>query len=162
MTDSKSQSVTRFDPIAGILALVLPGLGHFYLKERARAVWIAVGVFGLFFGGIFIGGIDVVDSREDRVWFMLTNLPMGPTVLVVDWLHQNRFKVIDDGRLRSAWPGETRGADGRVKPAIGDQPPPNIKSIGRTNEIGTLFCALGGFLNLIVIVDAAFRTEVER
>ena len=81
--------------------------------ERLRGVLIAVGVLGLFFGGMLIGGIDVIDSREDRVWFFGQAL-VGPTAFAVDWAHQTQFKVIDPNtrQLRTAYPGEGRDANG--------------------------------------------------
>lgn len=81
----------RFEPIAGLLAILWPGAGHLYLGEIRRGVLIMVGVLGLFFGGLFIGGIDAVDRREDPVWFFGQAL-MGPLAFATDWVHQNRFK----------------------------------------------------------------------
>ena len=44
-----------------------------------------------------------------------------------------------------------------IDPATGKpQLPPNIKSLGKVNELGTLFCAVAGMMNLIVAIDAAF------
>lgn len=40
-------------------------------------------------------------------------------------------------------------------PAPAGEPPPYVKSLGRVNELGTLFCTIAGFMNLICIVDAA-------
>ncbi len=142
-----------FRPLALLGALILPGLGHVLAGERARGACIAVGILGLFFGGVLIGGIDVVDSREDRIWFYGQAL-VGPVAFGIDHLHQSRFKVIDPatGALRSAFPDEGRDpATGMAVPGS----PPNRKSIGKMNEIGTLFATIAGFLNLIVIIDAA-------
>lgn len=81
----------RFEPIAGLLAVLWPGAGHLYLGEVRRGLLIMAGVLGLFFGGLFIGGIDVVDRREDPVWFFGQALT-GPLAFATDWVHQNRFK----------------------------------------------------------------------
>ncbi len=124
------------DPIAGLLAIVLPGAGHLYRGEPKRALGIAAGVLGLFFGGILIGGIDVIDSKEDRLWFAGQAL-VGPVAIVVDQVYQNAIKV--DGQLPEPTPGETPNA---------------TRSIGKVNEIGTLYATIAGMLNLIVILDA--------
>lgn len=145
-------------PLAGLLAMVLPGLGHVVLGQVRRGVLIAGGVLGLFAAGLFIGGIDAVDSREDRLWF-LGQACVGVVAFGVDHLHQHRFKVDDDGVLRSAWPGEVRQADGTpalADPADPSQRPPNIKGLAKMNELGTLFTTLAGFLNIIVVLDALF------
>ncbi len=135
-------------------AVVLPGLGHFIGGERLRGVLIAVGVLGLFFGGMLIGGIDVIDSREDRVWFFGQAL-VGPTAFAVDWAHQTQFKVIDPAtrQLRTAYPDEGRDAGGV---ATSGGTPPNIKSINKVNDIGTLYATIAGMLNLICILDAGW------
>ena len=42
-----------------------------------------------------------------------------------------------------------------IRPAgPGDPPPPNMRSLARINEIGTLYGILAGMLNLILIFDA--------
>jgi hypothetical protein len=160
----------QLEPVAGLLAAVLPGLGHWYLGERKRAVLIAVGILGLFFGGILIGGIDVVDSREDTIWFVGEAL-VGPVAFGVDWVHQHKLKVVgpteerlSDGRtmtvrkLRSARPDEGRDAQGNAVPG---GTPPNTKSLGRMNELGTLFATIAGMLNLIAIIDALLHARRE-
>ncbi len=158
----------RLEPVAGLLALLLPGLGHFYLGERERGVLIAAGILGLFFGGMLIGGIDVVDSREDTIWFAGQSL-VGPVAFAVDYVHQHRLKVVGKDivenrevmRLRTANPGHTRGPDGREIEAAPGVPPPNSKSLGRMNELGTLFATIAGMLNLIVIIDALLHARRE-
>jgi uncharacterized protein DUF6677 len=148
----------RFEPVAAVLAFLLPGAGHFFLGERKRAGLIAMGILGLFFGGILIGGIDVIDRREDTIWFAGQAL-VGPLAFGVDHLHQQYFKVFDQGQLRSARPGESRDPQGRAIAAAPGQLPPNTKSLGRMNELGTLFATIAGMLNLIVIIDAALHTR---
>ena len=147
-----------FEPVAGLLACVLPGLGHWFLGERWRAAAIAAGVLGLFLGGLLIGGIDVVDSREDTIWFAGQAL-VGPVAFGVDYVHQNHFKVHDGAKVRTANPGETRDPQGNAAPARNGEPPPNSKSLGRMNEMGTLFCTIAGMLNLIVIIDALLHAK---
>lgn len=141
--------------------MMVPGLGHWMRQQRRRAVYIAIGVFGLFLSGLFIGGIDVVDSAsEDRVWFVGQAM-VGPIAVGVDWIHQNHFKVYDPitGERRTAYPDEIRSRGGAALPASPGPPrqrPPNIKSMAKVNELGTLFCTVAGMMNLIVIIDATF------
>lgn len=80
-------------PLAAILALLIPGAGHFSLGHTRRGILIALSIFGLFFGGLFIGGMDAVDSQENRIWFFGQAL-IGPTAFVVDTIHQKHFKVL--------------------------------------------------------------------
>lgn len=168
----------ELQPVAAILAALWPGLGHIYLGQTQRGVLAMTGVLGLFFGGLAIGGISCID-RKDFIWFLGQCL-VGPPTLVVDYIHQTSFKVQDGRTLRTARPNETRDpktggplnvivgidgipyaktADGRtISPAY----PPYVKSLGRTGELGTLFVTIAGFMNVIVVVDAAFNSRVER
>lgn len=140
-------------PVAAILAVLLPGAGHAYLGETKRAMLIAAGVLGMFFGGLLVGGIGVVDKRDNFIWFLGQSL-VGPIAFGVDAVHQNYFKVIDRHGPRPARPDEGRGEGGR--PVIGGTPP-YTRSLGRVNELGTLFATVAGMMNLICIIDAAFH-----
>lgn len=182
---------------AGILAVLLPGLGHIARGEVNRGVLAGVSVLAMFFGGMFIGGIDVIDRTEDKWWFVGQAF-VGPIAFGVNWAHQTKFKAYGiqprpapagtatvyettepklrgPNRLRSLYPHETRKMlDVEVRtpagqlietrhlpvavPAGPGESPPNRKSLGKVNELGTLFSLCAGMLNLIVILDALFPT----
>lgn len=124
-------------PVCGVLAWVLPGLGHMARGEKKRGGYIMFGVLFLFLSGVLIGGVDSVDRKEDRLWY-LAQTCCGPVALVVDFVNQQYLKT---------------GAIGEI---VSTQPAPiNIKkSLGRANEYGTLFSSLAGLMNLVVILDA--------
>lgn len=152
-----------FDPIGGVLALLLPGLGHWFGGERRRGVLIGAGILGLFFSGILIGGIDAVDSRHDRLWFIGQAL-VGPVALGADYIHQHRLKGYDPStnELRSPGPHEVRDPSGQLVPGAAGSKPPLSKSLGKMNEIGMLYCTIAGMLNLIAVIDAAFPSRRRR
>lgn len=188
MPDASSQAdrfapgPERFEPLAGVAALVLPGLGHLVLGQPRRAAGVAIGVLGLFFGGLLLGGIDTIDSREDKLWFYGQAL-VGPLAFAADWVHQNRFKAwaLDyppsGGRgvevFRTAYPGEVRVAAPVGSP---DLPYPSLarspqwgdgasfagprgapKAVGKINEVALLACTLAGMMNLVAALDALFN-----
>lgn len=180
-TTTELEDGAGFNPIAAALGWLLPGAGHAYLGERRRGWLIGGGVLGMFVSGLFIGGIDVVDKREDFVWFIGQSL-VGPVAFGTDYVHQHRIKVRDPrmGLVRSAHPYEIRHpqtgepivvrdpatdaarqfvdpATGQVRLGTASDRPPNTKSLGRVNELGTLFCTIAGMLNLIAIIDASTR-----
>lgn len=147
MTRPRDES---FNPIALLLACILPGLGHAWLGDYRRGLAIATGVLGLFFGGMLIGGIDVIDRAEDKWWFVL-QAGVGPTAFAIDAIHQNHFKIpAGRGTIRV-----TPNPDPTENP--GGIPAKNVKSIGRVNEVGSLYAAMAGMLNMIAIIDAALR-----
>ncbi len=103
------------------------------------------GVLFLFLGGVLIGGIDVVDRKEDRLWFWAQAL-CGQIALAVDFTNQTFLKT---------WPPDGAGrSDERDSKAIAQL---GRKGLGRVNEMGTLFCALAGLMNLVVILDALYH-----
>jgi TM2 domain-containing membrane protein YozV len=166
-TTASGDSGEHFQPVAALLALILPGAGQIYLGYVGRGLTIFAGIMGLFLGGLLVGGLNSIDSRENRVWFIGQAL-VGPTAFILDNLHQSRFKGYETspaGQVlarpsRVPNPDETitRRADGiRVlTPLPAGERPPIVKSIGRPNEIGTLFGAIAGMLNVIAIIDAAW------
>ena len=140
-----------------------------------RGGLVALGILGLFLGGMLIGGIDVIDRRENPIWFAGQAL-VGPIAFGVDYVHQNLVKVIDpsSGQPRTAHPerrddvgniidpAEVRGPGGTPVAAAPGAPPQSSKSLGRMNELGTLFATIAGMLNLIAVIDAAFWTGRSR
>lgn len=159
---------TDFNPLAGLAALVFPGAGHLVLGRTKRAVLVCVGVMGLFLFGLLIGGIDSIDSKNDRVWFFGQALVGAPTV-IVDYVHQSQFKAADPNNpsiIRSGFPGEQRviqSGQAIWQPLTPEQiesgmGPPNVPGLGRINEIAMLSIVLAGMLNLIVFLDALMPT----
>lgn len=181
---SQARAHEQFQPVAAILAAAFPGLGQFYLGHVRRAVLVGVGTMGLYLTGLLIGGVQCVDRRDNGIWFLGQAL-MGPMSFGLDWVHQNKLKVIGpDARngavkLREPYPSEAR--DPRSAQAIaivvkngvptattGDgltiapAYPSYVKAVPRSNELGTLFTTIAGFLNVIVVIDAAFGARAER
>jgi hypothetical protein len=162
----------RLNLVAGVLAYLVPGAGHVYLGQTARGLVLGVGILALFFGGLFIGGLAVVDSKSGRLENRISfygQAVVGPVAIAIDRVHQAAFKGYDPAqrRVRSLNPGEVRIAPGdprnpngfaliaRADPARGEGPPYE-RSQGKVHEIGLLYTVLAGMLNFIVIVDAAF------
>ncbi|MGJ8636871.1 MAG: DUF6677 family protein [Phycisphaerales bacterium] len=174
MNTGSGQDNGGVNVIAGICAMVFPGLGHIVSGRVHRGILAMIGVMGLFGLGLFVGGIDAIDSKggTDRFWFMGQAM-VGPTAFAVNYVHQNHFKAIDPdtGVNRTGEPGEKRvqvtgprgtqwqwemmsgaeieGADGAV--GVGGK---NVPGLGRLNEIAMLSCTLAGMLNLIIFLDA--------
>ncbi len=132
---------------AGLLAVVLPGLGHVALGLRKRGLLVALGVLGLFFSGVLIGGVDAIDSREDRWWF-IGQAFVGPVAFGVD-------------RLNLSMSGNDPGATAQDGWEVSN-PPGRMKSLAHANEMGMLFATIAGMLNLIAIIDAFWNTPAVR
>lgn len=127
-------------PLAAAAAWVLPGFGHVLIGERQRGIIVGVTILLLFFAGVLVGGIDVIDRRNDTLWYAGQVL-IGPLAIGIDQLHS----ALD--------------ADGPPHPPSPGYDPPYEVSVGRVNELGTLYCTLAGVLNLLVILDVIGRCQ---
>lgn len=120
---------------AAVAAWLLPGLGHVLLGERRRGLLVMAAIASLYLAGLLIGGLDVVDSQEDTLWFAAQSIA-GPATLAVNHIHL-----------------------AHLKPDAHPDRGPYVRSVGRVNEMGTLYCAMAGLLNLLVIIDVLYRLE---
>jgi len=122
--------------MVALAAWVFPGLGYWLMGEKKRAAIICTCVLTLFIGGILIGGIRVID------------MPDGVSV---------------DALMDKPWfIGQIMTGPLCIISALGaDLVSPLRISYARSNEIGTLYTALAGMLNLLVILDAGHQEEDE-
>ena len=139
-----------------ILNWVFPGLGHIALGYRRRGVLAMVGILGMFAGGLLIGGLDAVDSVEDALWY-IPQSANGPIAFVADLANQ---ELVKKGKVGELLPAPSL-ADPTGRPATGQHYVSTFKGIGAANEFGTLFIALGGMMNFILVMDISRREPAE-
>jgi hypothetical protein len=109
-------------------------------------------ILGMFGCGLLIGGIDAVDSVEDAPWFIAQS-GNGPIALATDWANQNILKTGKVGELLPA----PAPLDSLGRPLPGKHTMSSFKGLGSANEFGTLFIALGGLMNFILVMDISRR-----
>lgn len=135
-----------------VLNWAFPGLGHVVLGHRKRGFLAMAAILGMFGSGLLIGGIDAVDSVEDAPWFIAQS-GNGPIALAADWTNQNILKTGKVGELLPA----PAPLDPLGRPLPGKHTLSSFKGLGSANEFGTLFIALGGLMNFILIMDISRR-----
>tara|TARA_Y100000589_G_scaffold284820_1_gene283956 strand:- start:908 stop:1294 length:387 start_codon:yes stop_codon:yes gene_type:complete len=113
------------------MAWIFPGMGHLYLGQRRRGWLIMFGILFLFMSGLLVGGLDAIDLKNDRLWFIAQAFN-GPIAFVADFLNQALV--------------QNRPEEERL----------HLIGLGHVNAIATLFIALGGLINLAVILDALY------
>lgn len=86
------------------------------------------GILGLIVFGVLIGGVDVVDSVRDRLWYM-AQLGAGPLVVLVDVLNQKVVRTLPQPEQL------------------------HTMGLGHINSIGTLYIALAGLMNIVALLD---------
>lgn len=149
--DNDELVVDLKDPaIAGVLAWLVPGAGHFYQNRRAKAVIFFVCILGTFVYGMFLGEGRVVyaqwEGPEHRRYPFICQIGVGLPSLPA---------------LLMAWTGGDKflGQDWYVPPKIEN----NGKSpeldrlhlrLNRRFELGTVFTMIAGLLNVLAIYDA--------
>jgi len=77
--------------IVAILAWIIPGAGHFFIKERKRAVIIFVTITATFTTGLYIGSIAVIDPVGAWPWY-IGQMITTPGVAVIAKVSQNETR----------------------------------------------------------------------
>lgn len=118
-------------PLIALLAWVLPGLGHWFLGQRARALIFFVVLTVTFWGGVAVGGVrSTVHLKENGAW-IAAQLCMGPQALGAWYLgDQNQAKYGD--QFKAPWPA---------------------------SNISVVYTGIAGLLNLLIIIDSLSRAD---
>jgi hypothetical protein len=144
--------IARQPFLVALAAWAVPGLGYGLIGDWARGLTVGITVILMFVGGLLIGGVRALEPPLDA---------------------KGEYPSFDPGRLKSevrekpwyvaqvltgplgigssyvsAWAGRPPTADGR---------PPGDLSHARVNEIGVLYTAVAGMLNLLAMIDSAHR-----
>lgn len=165
------------DPaVAGLLAWLIPGLGHWYQGRRAKAVLYFVAIMGLFVFGLYLGGpVTCKDAKGhehqsygravyfswrpgDRRWHYIcqvgVGLPALPALLQAARMNHHQ-QVWWGGFMAPPWP-----SDG-ARPAAGNDPNGGQPTIAELNlwiprrfEVAGVFGMIAGLLNVLAIYDA--------
>jgi len=128
-------------PLVALAGWLLPGAGYWIIGQRVRAITVCVTILLVFVFGILISGIRVVQAPDlsgpgsipqrilQRPWFIgqVLNGPIG---------------------LAAAYVSDQLAESPNYK---------NIEAKARLAEIGTLYTAIAGMLNLLTIIDSANR-----
>jgi hypothetical protein len=152
---AQQQRIAVPPPVVALAGWVLPGAGYLLIGQRARSLTVCMTILLLFVLGLLIGGVRVVDPPAtvnrplnavlDKPWY-IGQILAGPVTLLTSWIG-----------------AESRAADSGRSPEAKD--PAELKEQGRyywvsharSNEIGTLYTAVAGMLNLLTIIDSAYR-----
>lgn len=127
---------------AAVAAWLIPGMGHILAGHTKRGTILLFCIGGLYLVGLLVGGISIVHARNAdgtlRPWYLGQSL-IAPSI-AIEYTHD---------KLRA----RTEGAD----PSPYDETIAFEPAYGRAAEVGTLYTALAGLLNLLAIIDIAYR-----
>ena len=137
-SDDRTESVVRIS-MAGFLSWLVPGLGHIYLGDKKRGIIFLVTIATTFWGGVAIGGVrGTVNPQQRKAWFM-AEVCAGGHALAAYGLH----KAQPEGLTKR-------------DPQTGEWP-----YVGHwlAVEIGIVYAAVAGLLNVLIILDALVRAD---
>ena len=152
-------------PIVAALGWLLPGLGYWMIGQKRRALLAGLSILLLFFLGLLVSGvrcIDVPGYGPSGSLIHVRQASGGSKPLI----SSAPFKAVLDkpwyipqilaGPLTigsSLWSVSVASAVDQA----GNQAYP--KATARMYDIGTLYTAIAGMLNLLVIIDSAHRAS---
>jgi hypothetical protein len=138
--------------LVAVCAWLIPGSGYFLLGERVRGIIVGVTIFALFLAGIVVGGIRIMDppgwNSDDQQQSIISTFVDSP----VGQLSDKPWYV---GQILC---GPVTVAASAVSIHLAEGGVPSSHS--RSWEIGALYTAVAGMLNLLVIIDSAYRASV--
>jgi len=120
--------------IVAILAWIVPGAGHFFIKERRRAAIIFVTITATFLVGLYVGSIAIVDPVGAWPWY-IGQMLASPTVAIIPEAARQFAEI---------------GPDGNAIPLV---------SYGRPHDFGQIYTAIAGAMNLLAIISAVYMAH---
>jgi hypothetical protein len=148
-------------PLVAVAGWLVPGAGYALIGQRVRGLVVGVTILLLFAAGLLIGGMRVVDSayiesaqqREERE----RNEAYNPGVRAPNAIARTLQKPWFIGQVLA---GPVAIASNVVATRWGGEAG-SPYSHARVYEIGVLYTAVAGMLNLMAIIDSAYRASNE-
>lgn len=149
--------------LAGLLALVLPGLGHVYQGRTAKGILFFVCVFGTFAYGLYLGGGKCVYAHvpweQQYRWQYLcqmgVGLPASPMLIQRNRMMNNQPLLFGSDFMAPPGKGPVSWTDDSGNKTT--QPNELAEWTVRLHphfELGTVFTMVAGLLNVLVVCDA--------
>lgn len=132
----QSDSTTR-SIIAGVLAWLLPGAGHYWLGRRGLGAVYFVAITLTYFTGAAIGGVKYSVNPITNRWLFLAELGVGS--------YTTAFYALSA--------------------SLPDKPPSEASpymSYYPETEIATIYLAVAGLLNVLAVLDALMRAQANQ
>lgn len=142
-------------PLVALAGWIIPGAGYWLLGQRARAMIVLGSVVTLYVLGLLIGGMRVIEVPGYDASGNQIQAPRGQWVITHGGLlSEIAAKPWFVGQIL-AGPMCIASAAGSIQLAHHAQMYP--RSHAPLDTIGTLYTAIAGMLNLMVIIDSAYR-----
>lgn len=123
-------------PIVALAGWLLPGAGYFLIGQRSRGLTVGITILAMFVLGLLIGGLKVVEASPKYEYTTQTMQAVMDRPWFVGQVLAGPVALITSNIAGNKW---------------------FLHSHARLNEIGTLYTAVAGMLNLMAVIDAAWR-----
>jgi len=162
-----SQPLVASPPLAALAGWVLPGAGHWLVGERARGTVIGATILGLFGLGLLLAGVRVIevpgyDDSGGQVILSSTGqkLTSPRDKPAGSWALASGSGIVSEIANKpwfvpQALAGPAAFFAARISIDAARQGVP--RSHARVLEVGVLYTAIAGMLNLLAVIDAADR-----
>lgn len=167
------RSLLASPPVVAFAGWILPGSGYVLLGDVARGLVVGSTIILLFLSGLLIAGIRVIDvpgydnlGQQQRVWQGRRVDPNHPNYARGEWTLTDRpLSAI----VEKPWfvaqalngPIAFLGASWSLSAAQPATPGGRVPSVpashARVADIGLLYTAIAGMLNLLTMIDSAGR-----
>lgn len=139
-------------PVVALAGWCVPGLGYWFIGEKQRALFSGVSILAIFVLGILIAGVRCIDVPGfDENGGLKRVGKSGQTLIST-----SPFKAIVDRPwyIPQVMTGPAALGASLWSVNVSATYP---KATARLWDIGTLYTAVAGMLNLLVIIDASHR-----
>jgi hypothetical protein len=199
MSETQNSKVPA--PLVGVAAWLIPGAGYVLIGEKSRGITAGVTIILLFFAGIAVGGIRIMDPPGWGQYGYMTQLVLRNGLSSAqtdeDYTRVEPTSEAEENDPTLVSPGKPAGSALVNEPTseLGDKPwyvgqilcgpmtlaasavsvamaHPPVGAITATEgvpsshsrswEIGELYTAVAGMLNLLVIIDSVHRASLRR
>ncbi|TFH60925.1 MAG: hypothetical protein E4G90_09785 [Gemmatimonadales bacterium] len=129
--------------VSCLLAWIIPGGGHYYLRKRSRALVFFLVVLATFLLGILNQGRSYLIDRDQPLTYLatFTNIATGPLELISRQMTYHRL-------VYSLPADENSQESARLLEAMRER----VKIV--TDEYGTTYLLAAGLMNILLILDA--------
>ncbi len=157
--------------LAGFLAWLVPGLGHWRQGRRAKAIIFAAAIWPILLAGLWMGSYwEATPNGEsarrlliarnvyaswrqgDKRLYFIPQAAIGAVAIPAIW--QARNPADGDGVLTTAFAPPRISSEAATRP---NQPSADeiVANLHSWLDVGTIFTVVAGLLNLLAIFDAA-------
>lgn len=147
--------------VAGVLAWVIPGAGHAFLGRWIRGAIIFLCINGLFWSGVYVGGVFTVDPIKEKWWYMAQMCTGASGVYSLSRQAAQRAALVAEDRgLPPETPAERAWGRRNVSSSDVQQTVDRLAAekglalVDKGDQVARAYSGIAGMLNILCIFDA--------